>query len=547
MTDQRGDFQPLPERFAERLGEPGAYPGDPGAARGLELRQTHISLVFLSPERVYKLRKAVRPGFLDFGTRAARNADCLREVALNRRLAPDVYLGVAPVREGPSGTFEVGPIGDSLEAKEYEHCVVMRRLPEDRNGRRLLEADQLSSEQVNSIARVIARFHGKHALGRPAPFSPGGWLSSIAGPLEDALAPLSENARDGRAERLSAVAREFLRVHGDRFELRRRDGRAVDAHGDLHLEHVWFEASRREPLFVDCLEFSETLRHIDTASEVAFLAMDLAYRGAGDLAEFFLRRYARESDDFGLYGVVDYFVSYRAAVRARVAVMAAEDAGLPEAQRLEAEGSAKRHLELALRALSGKARGALVVVTGIVGTGKSTAAEAAADASGGIVVSSDRVRKRLAGMDASERAPAGMERDLYSEEVTERVYAGLLERAAAGVASGRVVILDATYSRRSRREQAALFARRRGLPLLVLETLCPAAEAQRRLAERERIGEDPSDAGPSLHPVSAARFEPIEDREPGVHAPVRTEDPNWRENLARRVRDWRSEAALPDS
>jgi aminoglycoside phosphotransferase family enzyme len=355
------------------LAEPAAYPNDASASPGgVDWVQTHISHVFLTGERVYKLRKAVDLGFVCFATREQRDADCLREVELNRRLAPDVYLGVAAlVRAG--GRLRVGPVGESLAAGAAEHCVVMRRLPAGRDALSLLERGELAPEDLERLAALVAGFHDRHGLGVPAPFGAAEWLERCTRPVEESFAMIDAGPASGAAPAELARAREgcrkFVREHAARFEARRREGCAVDGHGDLHLQHVWFERPGAAPIAIDCLEFNADLRRIDAAAEVAFTAMDLVYRGHEPLAERFLGVYAGARDDFDLYGVVDYFASYRAAVRAKVAALAARDPDIGAEQRERAAQSARRHLALAARLLEPRAPGALVLVGGVVGTG----------------------------------------------------------------------------------------------------------------------------------------------------------------------------------
>jgi aminoglycoside phosphotransferase family enzyme/predicted kinase len=540
-SDRGGPLsEPLDPGVVAALREPAAYPGDPSAEQGVEWIQTHLSHVFLTGRRVYKLRKAVDLGFVCFATRAERNADCLREVALNRRLAPDVYLGVAPIEAAPAGA-RVGALAEGL-AGPGEHCVVMRRLPAGRDALALLQRGALPPEALDRVAERVAEFHARHGLGVPAPFSPEEWLARCTRPVEDNFALLADGAgslfpRDV-LERAQGAARAFSAARAGHFEARRRAGRAVDGHGDLHLQHVWFETDGAEPIFVDCIEFNEGLRRIDEAAEVAFLAMDLRYRGAEGLAARFLRRYARASDDFDLYSVVDYFVSYRAAVRAKVASVAARDAGIDAGQRARAAESTLRHLELAARALAPGAGGAIVAVGGVVGSGKSTVAEALADRVGGVVVSSDRVRKREAGLAPTERAAAAPDRGIYTPEWTDRVYAGLVARAAPVVASGRVAILDATFASRARRRRAREAAAALGAPLRFLETRCAAPIAHERLARRAAAGTDPSDAGPELYARSVAAFEPVSAEEGLAHEPLDTGDPAWPAELDRCAARW---------
>jgi aminoglycoside phosphotransferase family enzyme/predicted kinase len=524
------------------LTRPAAYPDDASAGEGASWVQTHISHVFLTGERVYKLRKAVDLGFLRFASREQRNADCLREVALNRRLAPDVYLGVAPLYvEG--GSVWVGLPAEHLAGvprEVPEHCVVMRRLAEGRDALSLVEAHALTPGQIDRLAACVAGFHARHGLGAPAPFSRRIWLERCTRPAKENLRRIAGAnapwvAREA-VDRVAALARDFVRRHGGRFERRRQAGRAVDGHGDLHLQHVWFEGDDSAPLIIDCLEFNESLRRIDAAAEVAFPAMDLVYRGRRELAERFLRVYARERGDFDLYGVVDYFASYRSAVRAKVAVLAAQDVAIDAAQRERAVESAQRHLLLAARMLEPRTPGTVVLVGGVVGTGKSSVAEVLAEAVGGapgaVVIGSDRVRKQLAGLRACQRVEAAPDEGLYTPEARGKVYAALLEDARAVVASGRLAVLDATWSRRADRARARALAKELGSRCLFIETCCAPAVALQRLARREAIGRDASDAGPALYATSLARFEAFDEDAEGERHRVVTDRPRWERDLA---------------
>jgi aminoglycoside phosphotransferase family enzyme/predicted kinase len=520
------------------LASPTAYPDDPSAASGVEWIQTHLSHVFRTGARVYKFRKAVDLGFVRFATRAERNADCLREVALNRRLAPDVYLGVAPLRGAT-----LGPCAESLVAEDVEHCVVMRRLPDARDALSLLEAGALSGRQLDALAQLLALFHATHALGAPAPFTEDEWRERCTRPASDNFESLAEADAGLAPPELLATAREralgFAAEHADRFERRRREGRAVDAHGDLHLQHIWYERDDEEPIAIDCLEFSESLRKIDAASEVAFVAMDLRYRRARRLGERFLSRYATESDDYDLYSLVDYFTAYRAGVRAKVAALAARDPGIAAAQREGAAESAHRHLALAAEALAPTpSRPTLVLVCGVVGSGKSSVAAALADRIEAVAIASDRVRKRQLGALPTERLAAGWGEGAYSSQQTDRTYAGMLTRAGPVVASGRSVILDATWSRSEHRARAVEAARRCGADTFLVEVCCDPAIARDRLARRARAGTDPSDAGPEALEASAAAFEPI-DRSAARTVRVDTDRSDWRDTLddvVRRIR-----------
>jgi aminoglycoside phosphotransferase family enzyme/predicted kinase len=498
------DGSPIDE-IAQALSKSSAWPT---ATTAIESIQTHISHVFLVGDRVFKLRKAVRLPFLDFSTRALRNADCLREVTLNRRLAPTVYLGVAPVID-LKGRVRVGPIEESPKDPNMEYVVVMRRLPAGRDALSMLENQHLEARHLEAVAARLETFHASHGLGCPAPWTTEEWFERIEEPVLACVTAIAESnliATD-RVDALKSRTSARLTSLRSRFEARRLAGRAVDGHGDLHLDHIWFEEGEEAPLVIDCVEFNDDLRRIDPASEVAFLAMDLRYRKRADLAEFFLHAYARRADDYGLFGVVDFFSAYRALVRAKVAALAALQPSIAASQRAMARVSVENHLTLAESLLEGPASGALILLCGTVGSGKSTIARQLALSGCGIPIASDRVRKALAGLPETARTAAGPDQGIYRPDQTERVYIGLLERATAIIEGGRTAILDASFSKRAQRDAARAWADGRGIPIRLIEVRCDPDIAGSRLRERERIGTDPSDAGPDFLPTSRARFE----------------------------------------
>ena len=244
--------------------------------------------------------------------------------------------------------------------------------------------------------------------------------------------------------------------------------------------------------------------------------------------------------------MVDYFLSYRAAVRAKVAALAARDAGIPAAQREAAAQSVRRHLELAAAALESRERPVVVLVSGVVGTGKSSAAAELADRLDAVVIASDRVRKRLQGVEPTQRLSEGWGSGAYSPEQTARVYEALLERARPVLASGRCAVLDATFSRRAQREAARGLAEELGLRAFAVEVRCAEEVARERLARRMAAGTDPSDAGPDAYAPSVAGFEPLDEWEPQRRAVLATDAEDWRQGvsgLVRRIRD--REGAAP--
>ncbi|MGH0034967.1 MAG: AAA family ATPase [Myxococcota bacterium] len=532
----RPSHEPWPEGLERDLESPRAFGAAAAGGDGVEIIQTHLSRVHLVGDRVYKLPRAVDVGFVSFALRSERLLECRREVEINRRLAPDVYLGVAPVVRR-DGAWCIGPLdtqpGDLSDATEF--VIVMRRLPEGRDAQSLLEAGRLGVASIQRLATRLARFHRDHGLGRPAPFEPAAWQARNADPILSNFETL-ERAADVFLQKeavlsLRSKTGSALESHAERFERRRLAGRAVDAHGDLHLQHIWFESDEAEPLAIDALVFREDLRRIDAASEMAFLAMDLRYRGRTDLAEHLLARYAAESDDYDLYSVVDLYASYRAAVRAKVAALAALDPALDPGQRERSAESARRHVEAAEAHLERPRGGPLVLVAGTVGSGKSTVARALARPGGVPVIASDVLRGRVVG-------DAGGPADRYSADARDRVYGAMLERARSLLLAGRPVILDATFARNAHRDAARRLAREIGADCWWVEVHCARETALARLAARVARGDDASEAGPAQLEQSLREFEAPGGWPPGAAFEIHTDqdDATRRcEELARRL------------
>jgi aminoglycoside phosphotransferase family enzyme/predicted kinase len=532
--DRAVHMERLPDGLVEDLLQTPGYPLDENAAKGIEHIQTHLSHVFLLRDRVYKLRKAAALGFVNFGLRDARNIDCLDELRLNRRLAPGIYLGIASVVSSAAG-YRVAEVVHDPEALDdaLEHCVVMARLEEGRDTLSLLEAGLLTPEIIDRLAEKIATFHAGLAPHR----DPG--EGDVRAPAEANLVALetagNEIVAQHEVAELRARVETGLADRAADFERRRHAGRVIDGHGDLHLQHVWVPTpavDHGDLPIIDCLEFSQALRTIDVAAEVAFFAMDLAYRDAGELAERFLRQYALEGDDYDLYSVVDFYISHRAAVRAKVAALAAADLEIAAAQREAARVSALRHVQLSRRVLDDRPPGDLLLVGGTVGSGKSTVAFAVAETLSAVVISSDRVRKAALGLAPTDRLGAEVDAGAYSPAARARVYAGMLERANAVAASGRSVVLDATWSSRAERERARDWAKARGMRCAFIETHCDEATVRARLEARKARGDDPSDAGPELLEASRASFEALDHWPAQTCANVDTGPADWRTGLA---------------
>jgi aminoglycoside phosphotransferase family enzyme/predicted kinase len=482
---------------------PQMYPHGPAA---VDFVQTHISYVFLAGAEVYKVKKPVRFSFVDFSTLERRRHFCHEEVRLNRRLAPQVYLGVVAIcRAG--ATYRLGPEEDDAAV---EYAVRMRRLPADRILDRLLERGEVGPSMIDRLARRLAEFHRQADTGPQV--TANGDVAAIAAVLEDNFAGMRPfhgatiaAADDGAIQEFS---QEFLRQREPLFRRRQAEHRIRDCHGDLHTEHICFDG---EPVIFDCIEFNAKFRYCDTASEIAFLAMDLGYHHRPELARQLVSAYAAHANDPELPGLVPFYQCYRAYVRGKVDSLKSAEEEVEPAERERARVSAQRHFALAYR-YTWAYRPCVVVIAGLSGTGKSAVANALAARTGFAHINSDVVRKQLAGLAPETHANAAYDSGLYSAEHSRRTYASMLAAAAEHLEAGRGVILDATFQRRLDREAARALARNHAVPFLLAECRCREDELRRRLEMRRGRG-GPSDADWNVYLEQRRRYEAIADNE----------------------------------
>ena len=430
--------------------------------------ETHSAVVFFTGDRACKLKKPVSLGFLDFSTPQARAAACARETELNLRFAPDVYLGVAEIR-GPDG-------------RVCDHLVVMRRMPAARRLSELVRSHAPVVVPLRQVARILAAQHATAARGPEVAEQGsrdalrGRWTGNIGQTrhIQELLAPRQplEPAVVDETERL---ALRFLAGRAPLFDARIRDGRIVDGHGDLLADDIF--CLDDGPRILDCLDFDDRLRWLDGLDDAAFLAMDLERLGVPALAEQFMAWYAEYSGDPAPVSLCHHYLAYRAFVRVEVAC-------LRVVQDLSAAGRTACQLaELALRHLRAGSV-TLVLVGGLPGTGKSALAGAVADRLGLAVLSSDRIRKELAGRPAGASAVAPYGSGIYSAEWTERVYAGLLHRATVSLAHGESVVADASFISARHRVTAAAAAAGVSADLVQLRCAASPELAARRISMR---------------------------------------------------------------
>lgn len=471
---------------------------DPGAAPAA-VAETHISVVVFAGSRAYKICKPVDLGFLDYTTRERRRAALERELVLNRRFAPDVYLGLLDLVE-PGGAV-------------HDHVLVMRRMPADRRLSRLLEGPE-AHRHLHDVARAVAAVHA--AAPRPAAAAQaasraaveGRWLDNEAEmrPHVGAAVGSGGAGRSGATggvldpvtfEQVGERFRRYLVGRGSLFEARIRAGHAIDGHGDLLAEDVF--CLDDGPRILDCLAFDDRLRHGDALADVAFLVMDVERLAGRAAATELLRRYGELSGEHHPASLAHHYVAYRAQVRAKVACLRAAQGD---------EGSvavARDHLALCAANLE-DARVRLVLVGGVPGTGKSTLAAGLGEVRGWTVLRSDEVRKELAGLDPLDAAGAPLDAGLYRPEAVADTYRELARRARLLLEMGESVVLDASWGDVDARAQARRLAGEVAADLAELRVEAPPAVAAARIAARRSAGGDPSDVTVEVATELAARF-----------------------------------------
>jgi len=488
-------------RLIAALSSPTAYRN---AVEAIDVRQTHISVVFLAGQYAYKIKKPVALDFLDFSTLEKRRQACEAEVRLNRRLAPDVYLDVVPISVAGSSLAIERP------GEIVEWAVKMERLPEDATLRARLLDGALTTRQLEAVARRIAAFHAGAEAGAPV---------SRFGRFEVVAQNARENFTQARPvvgvavsppvfRRLLFLTEEALDRLRPLIEGRAERGVPRDTHGDLRLDHVYLFPDRPPPgdiVVIDCIEFNERFRFADPISDVAFLVMDLKFHGRADLAQAFIDAYRRATSDDEGGALLPFYVAYRAVVRAKVEGFELAEREIPEVDRQAARLRAQAHWLLALGELEEPSRRpCLILVAGLPGAGKSTLAKGLAEHAGFKWIRSDVVRKELAGLPSNEPARSDFEEGIYGSAWTDRTYAECLHRAERRLLDGERVIVDASFVEERRRRPFLELAERLAIPARFM--VCRANPNLIRDRLDQRRG-DASDADWSVHQRAAARWE----------------------------------------
>ena len=510
----------MPDRQSQELTafleSPASYPHKPTEVRAI---QTHISWVFIASPFVFKVKKPVNLGFLDFSTLEKRHYFCQREIELNRRLCPEIYLDAVPVYETDSG-FSFKSLG-----KIVDYAVKMKELPHGRFLNELLEKNLVGEEEIN---RVISTLHRFYEAETPTPkIEQWGTRENLRISTDENFTQVEpficKTISPAAFEAIRHYTNQFYQLNENLFHERIQQHRVLDCHGDLRLDHV--HLTPEATTIFDCIEFNDRFRFIDIANDLAFLAMDFDFKGRNDMGNLFLRNAARELGDAGMLKVANFYKCYRAFVRGKVESIQATEKETTNPQ--EHEEEAARYFQLALRYAIAGSEPLILVAMGGVGTGKSTIAKRLASELDWPFFSSDEIRKTLAGIPLTQRTALELRDKIFSARMTQRTYTKLIEDGLAGICCSRDrrsrsnatpsgATLDATFSTRALRKLLRHECEKANVPFQFVELDVDVNEIKKRLKLRDEKTDETSDARLEDFQKLSATYEPPSELAPDL-------------------------------
>lgn len=499
------------ERLVAALRKSDAYPNAAGAP--VDVRETHISWVFLIGDFAYKVKKPITTSFLDYGALAQRERYCHEELRLDRRYAKDLYLGVVPI------TLDDGKLHVEGAGEAVEFAVKMWRFPDDALLSDRLQRGPLTTEEVSQLTCVIADFH--RAATRVAADQPWGSPEMVLRGAMDNLRDLPAGVDSHQTATLRVLSQwtsAYFAEHRILFSQRPANGFIRECHGDLHLANIVHWRDQLMPF--DGIEFNEEFRWIDVMSDAAFLAMDFAARGRLDLCRSFVSAYLEQTGDHASLPLLRWYLVYRALVRAKVASIRATQQGQSLSDRSAALEDCSNHIDLAYR-FTLREQPCLWITHGVSGSGKTSGSELVVQRRGSIRLRSDIERKRHFGLSPTERPDAKNRVMLYCDSATHATYCRLCRLARGILRAGYSVVVDATFLKRRQRERFQELATVEGVSFAILDFHADEQTLRQRVTDRAARNDDASDADVQVLESQIASLEPLTEAEMRhvVHVP----------------------------
>ncbi len=484
----------------ESMMNPDFYPHKPSC---IELIQTHISNVFIAGDFVYKVKKPVNFGFLDFITLEKRKFYCEEELRLNKRLAPSIYIEVKPISFDSKNNIILGSSENIID-----YAVVMKKLPLDRMLKILLINGEADKKIMDAIAQKIASFHQVAET--------GGRIDEMGG-----IATIRHNHDENFEQTKKYInitiplyqfnfikdfVNKFLTEKKDLFKKRVANHKIRDCHGDLHLEHICIAD---EIIIFDCIEFNERFRFSDVAAEVAFLTMDLDYNGYPRQAESFVKSYLKYSGDNDMLILLNFYRCYYAYVRGKVTSFRLDQKDLPDDERSQIEKTAERYFDLAYTYAANLEKPVLILTAGLMGCGKSYQARQLAARLNAKTIRTDVLRKEMLNINPTDRHHENFAQGIYSDDISRMTYNKAYELAESEIKSGKAVIIDASFKRRSERQKAVQLAQRLDIPFYIIECTCTDEVVKMRLEKRVKEKDNASDGRWEIYALQKNDFDEI--------------------------------------
>lgn len=450
----------------------------PHAVDGIDQRETHISRVFLAGDFVYKIKKPVELGFLDFTTLEKRKHYCRREIELNRRLTQNVYLEVVSITHNGNGYRLNGP------GTPVEYAVKMHRLREDASMVNLLRKEKIDPKSIKTLGKVLSAFYRKAKTGEDIE-TPGAWQTVWDNCEENftQMEPFTGNWIDARIHKIiRAATRSFMRRHKALFHRRIENGKIRDCHGDLRAEHVYFTDDGIQ--IIDCIEFNDRFRYADISSDLAFLTMDLDFLGYPGAAGSLLTAYVGDAKDDEVFTLIEFYKCYRAMVRAKVNCFQLDEHISDSREKEVILSKIRRYMALAYQYALEYTRPTLWIVCGMIASGKSTISRKLAEKLNIRILRSDIIRKALFDIEADRSMETAYGEGIYSNHATSLTYGKLLRLAQEEIEKGESVILDASFSSRHWRREALRLSEDMDANIIFVECTAKDATLKERLKKR---------------------------------------------------------------
>lgn len=494
----------------------------------VEYKQTHISHVFLIKDYVYKIKKPVNFGFLDFSTIEKRKAFCEEEVRLNKRLCPDLYLGVVPItmEEEEDDALVIDGDGEIVE-----YAVKMKRMPEEAIMSNVLKDGKLTKSHLKTISKKLSEYYKE---------SPQNDTIRAFGKVENIKKKTDENFEqtekyvgnlfeEEKYNYIKEATNTFFEKNKELFEQRIKDGKTVAFHGDLHTGNIF--VTDKDINIFDCIEFNKPFRMGDVAEDISFLAMDLDFIDHQYFSKYLISKYVDYSGDYLIYSLLDFYKCYRAYVRAKVSGFMLDDPSFPEDQKKELKASAQKYFNMAYdyAMTFNNQKPTLIIGSGLSGTGKSRWVKVAADIVNASILKTDAVRKKALGIPENQCIKDEYGKGYYSKENRDKVYDYIFNEVDKILSLGGKVVFDAAFLKKDMRKRAKEIAMKNNAEFIIVTTDASDNTIEERIKIRSKQQCNDSDANFAIYLKQKDIFEKPTEEE-GFLIAVDTEKEEY-ENL----------------